>query len=84
MNSMTMQHSLLTKKHTDNDFVRDTIRAAHVQNEANGVETDSQSAEKHTTRNIITHSGVDGSVTLGDGLTQRGRYPGDGSPGAKT
>jgi len=24
-------------------------------------------------------SGVDGSVTLGDGLTQRGRYSGDGS-----
>jgi len=37
----------------------------------------------------VSHSGVNGSVTLGDGLTQRGRYPGDGShpqwgPGAKT
>ena len=25
------------------------------------------------------YSGVNSSVTLGDGLTQRGRYPGDGS-----
>ena len=29
--------------------------------------------------NSPLYNGVNGSVTLGDGLTQRGRYPGDGS-----